>query len=281
MKVHPVAELFPMMSDDELADLAADIKANGLIHPIITAMIDGEETLIDGRNRYKACEIAGVIPRLADLNGGDPTAFILSTNVARRQMTKGALAMVVAKAYPKSDERGRGKKSAATAHFPMVKPRRLEEARTVLRYAGELADAVIAGTTSLDQAYEIAGERKQAAQSDAARMITLRAGAADLADQVNEERLSLSEAFAAFEQRQRDASEREKSLRETLIRSVEASLSVLAWANDEFVADVQARLSDPEFRDTLIRRSRIDARPIAEIERGAAALARVLTNLGE
>jgi hypothetical protein len=28
---HPVADLFPMMTDEELADLAADIKANGRI----------------------------------------------------------------------------------------------------------------------------------------------------------------------------------------------------------------------------------------------------------
>jgi hypothetical protein len=32
-EVHPVADLFPMMTDDELDDLAGDIKANGQIHP--------------------------------------------------------------------------------------------------------------------------------------------------------------------------------------------------------------------------------------------------------
>src|SRR5262249_8416279 len=51
MKAHPVAELFPMMTDEELADLAADIKANGLNYPIIKDVVDGEETLIDSRNR--------------------------------------------------------------------------------------------------------------------------------------------------------------------------------------------------------------------------------------
>jgi ParB-like chromosome segregation protein Spo0J len=33
--VHPAAALLPMMGDDELADLAADIKANGLQQPIV------------------------------------------------------------------------------------------------------------------------------------------------------------------------------------------------------------------------------------------------------
>lgn len=57
--------------------------------------------------------------------------------------------MAVAKIYPDSDERGRGNKSAVTAHFPMVAKRRLEEARAVLRYAPELAELVMAGSRSL------------------------------------------------------------------------------------------------------------------------------------
>jgi hypothetical protein len=34
-KVHPAADVFPMLSDDELAKLGEDIKANGLQSPII------------------------------------------------------------------------------------------------------------------------------------------------------------------------------------------------------------------------------------------------------
>jgi ParB-like chromosome segregation protein Spo0J len=54
-KIHPAADVFPVMSGDELADLAADIKANGLIHPVA---VDADDTVLDGRNRLKACEIA-------------------------------------------------------------------------------------------------------------------------------------------------------------------------------------------------------------------------------
>jgi hypothetical protein len=35
LAVHPVAALFPMLADDELGELAADIKARGLLRPIV------------------------------------------------------------------------------------------------------------------------------------------------------------------------------------------------------------------------------------------------------
>lgn len=47
------------------------------------------------------------------------------------------MVVVVAKAYPEPDERGRGKKSAVTALFPMVAPRRLQEARAVIAYRNQ------------------------------------------------------------------------------------------------------------------------------------------------
>ena len=91
--VHPVAALFPMLADDELAELAADIKANGLRLPIVR---DKEgKTLIDGRNRLKACEIAGVKPAFRNLNIGQR-------------------AILLAKFYPELEKGGRGKKAEAT-----------------------------------------------------------------------------------------------------------------------------------------------------------------------
>jgi ParB-like chromosome segregation protein Spo0J len=71
--VHPVADLFPMMTDEKLADLAADIKANGLHCPIV---VDKEGVLIDGRNRAKACEIVGIEPTVTVFEGDDPRGFI-------------------------------------------------------------------------------------------------------------------------------------------------------------------------------------------------------------
>ena len=85
------------MTDAELADLAEGIATNGLVHPIV---VDADGALIDGRNRLRACEIAGVEPEFAELNGhGDADAFIVPANLARRNLSKGqqaiALAMIV------------------------------------------------------------------------------------------------------------------------------------------------------------------------------------------
>jgi hypothetical protein len=51
-KVHPCADVFPMMTDEELDKLAEDIKANGLKDPVDFV---GDE-LVDGRNRMEAME---------------------------------------------------------------------------------------------------------------------------------------------------------------------------------------------------------------------------------
>src|SRR5207248_616845 len=81
-----------LLGDDELRDLAADIKANGLLHPIV---LDREGTLIDGRNRLAACNLAGVTPTFETYEGTDPVSFILSENVHRRHLSKGQQAMAV------------------------------------------------------------------------------------------------------------------------------------------------------------------------------------------
>src|SRR6516162_8020043 len=92
-KVHPVAALFPMLSDQELKELAEDIKEKGLQQAI---MLDKNEQIVDGRNRMAACEIAKITPKFETLNGIEPEAYIISQNLARRHMTGGQRAMVAA-----------------------------------------------------------------------------------------------------------------------------------------------------------------------------------------
>ncbi len=77
-------------------------------------------------------------------------------------MTKGQRAMAVAKIYPEPEKGGRGKKSSKTEGFK-VSAANISYARTVLQYAPDLAANVLTGSSSLDDAYKTARERKRGA----------------------------------------------------------------------------------------------------------------------
>jgi hypothetical protein len=203
LTVHPAADIFPMMSEEELQDLAEDIKANGLVHPLI---VDKDNQLIDGRNRLAACKLAGIEPRFEQLNGRDPLAYIASANLKRRNLTKGQQAMALAMIYPEKDKGGRGKKSEAlnSAETSGFSTRRLNCARSVLKFSRPMAEAVLKGTDSLDQVLQKVEAEQRRAEGEGARMDRLRKGAPDLADLVADERMSLNEATAAWSQREQE-----------------------------------------------------------------------------
>ena len=64
LEPHPFAALFPELPPEELTQLARDIKERGQLEPIILY----EGVILDGRNRYRACQIAGVKPRIEEFD---------------------------------------------------------------------------------------------------------------------------------------------------------------------------------------------------------------------
>lgn len=93
MKFHELSEIFPLIEGQSLDDLAADIKANGLREKIWTY----EGKILDGRNRFLACQRANVKPEFRKFTGKDPLAFIVSLNIQRRHLTDAQRAMAAAK----------------------------------------------------------------------------------------------------------------------------------------------------------------------------------------
>lgn len=101
-EVHPAAAIFPALPDDELKQLADDIQRNGLQEPV---MLTADRTiLVDGRNRYLACDLLNIEPvydTLPEYYGEtEILAYIISANIRRRHLTAGQRDMAAAELEP-------------------------------------------------------------------------------------------------------------------------------------------------------------------------------------
>ena len=143
LPVFPPADYFPMMLEEDLAELAADIKANGLRHPVVVAdfPVDGDPKktktmLVDGRNRRAACKIAG-IKQFADNEvlrlpaDTDPLTYVHSADM-RSDITKSQRVMGYAARFSEAEAGGREQKRARTGTFHGVPHQYLAEVRTVI-----------------------------------------------------------------------------------------------------------------------------------------------------
>jgi hypothetical protein len=95
LPAHPAADLFPLLSPEELQELADDIRLNGLREPIwLYDDPDLGKVVLDGRNRLAACRMVGVEPATRRYFGDDPIGFVISYNLKRRHLSESQRAMV-------------------------------------------------------------------------------------------------------------------------------------------------------------------------------------------
>jgi len=82
---HPLCAIFPGIPEDETSALAEDLREHGLIEPI---ELYGT-TILDGRNRYLACQRAGVAPATQQAPGvhrdEDAVRFVINRMASRSQ----------------------------------------------------------------------------------------------------------------------------------------------------------------------------------------------------
>jgi len=206
VRVHPFAAKFPMLKPDELQELADDIAAHGLIHPIVR---DTEGQIVDGRNRLAACKLVGVEPTYVMLpEDVEPRAYILSANVHRRMLSAGQRAMAFAlentfarKVFsgPGRGHTGEVSQRVGAINIAGTTQSYVSMACTVIEYTPHLVDQVMEGG-NLNEAYDkYALPEKQRRDKAATYLRNLRVSHPDLADQVDAGTLTLEQAKAAAE----------------------------------------------------------------------------------
>lgn len=195
-RVHPAASEFDLLPDPRLRELADDIAARGLRHPIVR---DSDGLILDGRNRLHACRMSGVAPRFDTYTGDDPVGEIVSNNLQRRHLNEDERALMAVRMLPHYEAQtkvGRPRKaeptlalvdeetSAGLHEFPEppnerrstakaaadfnVAPRRVAQMKRVIEQAPDLVPEVTAGRMSLSKA-ETTAKNRAAGISDADR----------------------------------------------------------------------------------------------------------------
>jgi hypothetical protein len=210
IKVHPAADLFPMMSPEELKALGEDIKAHGLKVPIETWFDkDGEEEwLIDGRNRLDTLASLGYrFIRKETQHGeptcpehfiiyeptgkktvqirphhGDPYELVTSFNISRRHLTTAQKSELIAKLL-KADPT---KSDRAVAEVVKVDHKAVGAKRAALKAGGDIphvgAKRVGADGKTYKQSAKPAAVDEDAVEAAAERLADLGEFAAPPAD---------------------------------------------------------------------------------------------------
>ena len=90
---HPAASIFPLMAGAEFQQLCNSIRENGQREPI-KRLRDGR--IVDGRNRFRACEVVRVAPLVETIEMDDEAVmeFVIDENLHRRHLDATQKAMV-------------------------------------------------------------------------------------------------------------------------------------------------------------------------------------------
>jgi 16S rRNA G966 N2-methylase RsmD len=92
MQAHELANLFPMMTAGEHAELLKDMRDNGYDQTAPIVIYEGK--ILDGRNRWKAAQELGIKPVTVQYDGKDPLGFVIRHNLTRRHLNESQRAVV-------------------------------------------------------------------------------------------------------------------------------------------------------------------------------------------
>lgn len=162
LEFHPLANLFPLIEGAEFEQLVADIKANGVREPVITY----EGKILDGRNRFKAANAAGVEVPFREYEGSDPLGFVISLNLHRRHLNESQRADVAAQLAPLSHGQ-RADFASRAANLPVLTQ---SDAATLLSVSERLVRSAAKVREKAPPEIQEAIQQGRIAVSDAAKI---------------------------------------------------------------------------------------------------------------
>ena len=168
--IHPAANLFPMMTEEEFEELKDDVQKHGQILPIILH----EGKILDGRNRAMVCHQLGITPKVETWDGdGSPTDYAIGLNAKRRNLTKTQLSCVATDALPlyeaeaaerarvaphqedakeKIPDHSKGQARDKAAAAVGVNPRYVSDAKKIKEESPETFEAMKSGEVTMSEA---------------------------------------------------------------------------------------------------------------------------------
>lgn len=177
---HPVAKLFPLMNGKEFDELKNDIGQNGLLEPI---WLHPDGSIIDGRNRYRACMELGIEPKYRTWDGRSSlVSFVVSLNLHRRHLDTGQRAMIGLKVQ-----------DALRAEIAETLPEKGREAAERQWYGPETNGE---GFINIDKTHS---EPDRNAQAEAAASVNVATGTLGKAQQIAKHDPELAEKVATGE----------------------------------------------------------------------------------
>lgn len=186
LPVHPLVDLLPLLSEDDLGALIADIEAFGQREPATIWTDSADVTwLLDGRHRARAARHLGRTLTTTEFIGTEDEArsMVMSLNIHRRHLSPSARALAAAALAT----RQRGGVSGQQAGLPVpprqadaarmagVSERLVRDASAVMKFADDdIVRAVANGEMSVTAAAASVRERKTDRQAATALFLSHR-----------------------------------------------------------------------------------------------------------
>jgi len=192
-KVHKFAKRYPLPDDGQFQEIVQDIRKHGLRRPIVTTG-DGQ-CIVDGRVRFLACKQAGIQPRFTKLSPDhtDETVweYVWSANLYRRHLTSDQRALL---AVSYAEEIADEAKQRQKLHGGTAPGRK----KTLPPQQG----VTVSDNPRLRETTTVAARKHGVSRDKVQHAVTLKRRAPDLYAQIEQGKVTVSEAWQTYRSRQ-------------------------------------------------------------------------------